>query len=178
MKNILIIKTSPRKGGNSDMLADEFAAGAIEAGNTVETVSLAGLNISFCRGCFACHKILRCVINDDAPAIVEKMCRADVIVWATPVYYYSCSGQMKTMIDRANPLYTADYRFTDVYLLASAAEDDPATVDGTETVVRGWTDCFERATLRGVVFAGGVTAKGDIVGHKALAEAREMGRKA
>ena len=85
---------------------------------------------------------------------------------------------MKTMIDRANPLYTADYRFTDVYLLASAAEDDPATVDGTETVVRGWTDCFERATLRGVVFAGGVTAKGDIVGHKALAEAREMGRKA
>ena len=168
-RNISYIKT-----GMSVNL-DQWGTSAF---GTVETVSLAGLNISFCRGCFACHKTLRCVINDDAPAIVEKMCRADVIVWATPVYYYSCSGQMKTMIDRANPLYTADYRFTDVYLLASAAENEPETVDGTVTAVKGWTDCFERATLRGVVFAGGVTDKGDIAGHKALAEAREMGRKA
>lgn len=178
MKKILIIKTSPRKGGNSDSLADEFAKGARESGNQVDEVSLADKNISFCRGCLACGKSQRCVIHDDADVIREQMLHADVIVWATPVYYYSCSGQMKTMIDRANPLYNSNYAFRDAYLLAAAAEDEPGTADGTVKVVQGWADCFEKLTFRGVVFAGGVDEKGDIKGHSALVEAHEMGRNA
>ena len=102
MSNVLIIKTSPRVGGNSDTLADEFARGAAEAGHTVETVSLAGKDVAFCRGCLACQKTRRCVIRDYADEVRQKMHDADVIVWATPVYYYSVSGQMKTMIDRSN----------------------------------------------------------------------------
>ncbi|HOI27858.1 MAG TPA: flavodoxin family protein [Paludibacteraceae bacterium] len=175
-KNVLIIKTSPRKAGNSDKLADSFAQGAVEAEHRVETISLIDKTISFCQGCFVCQKTQKCVIADDAVAIADKVLRADVVVWATPVYYYCCSGQMKTLIDRLNPLYTSNYKFRDVYLLATAAEDEPTTFEGTEKSAQGWVDCFENATLKGVVFAGGVNEKGEIVGHKALKEAFEMGK--
>jgi multimeric flavodoxin WrbA len=176
MKNVLIIKTSPRKGGNSDQLAEQFAKGAREAGHSVESVSLADKEIRFCKGCLACVKTLQCVIHDDAPAICAKMREAEVIVWATPVYYYSISGQMKTMIDRGNPLYGDDYKFRDVYLLASAAEDEPETINGARTALQGWVDCFEKAALKGEVFAGGVTMPSDISGHVALQQAYELGK--
>ncbi len=123
-KKVFIISTSPRKGSNSDALAESFAEGARSAGNEVEKISLAGKNIEFCRGCFACQKIQRCVIRDDADQIEQKMEQADVLVFATPIYYYEMSGQMKTMLDRGNPLYTTDYKFRDVYFLSSAAEDE------------------------------------------------------
>ena len=176
MKNVLIISTSPRKGGNSDMLATEFAKGAKEAGNEVDVVNLAGKKIEFCRGCLSCVKTQKCVIDDDAAEIRDKMLHADVIVWATPIYYYCISGQMKTMIDRGNPLYTSDYKFRDIYLLATAAEDEGYVVEGAVKATQGWIDCFEKASLKGVVFAGGVDKKGEIAGHKALAEAYEMGK--
>jgi NAD(P)H-dependent FMN reductase len=176
MKKVLIISTSPRKGGNSDMLAMELMRGAIEAGNQVEYVSLIGKNIQFCRGCLTCQKTLRCVIHDDADVIREQMLHADVIVWATPIYYYSVSGQMKTMIDRGNALYESDYQFRDVYLLATAADDTPTAVEGAVKVVQGWIDCFDKASLKGVVFGGGVNQKGDIDHHQALTEAYTMGK--
>ena len=87
-KNILVISTSPRKSGNSETLADEFARGAREAGNCVEKVTLYDKTIEFCKGCLTCVKTQRCVIQDDAAVIVQKMLTADVIVFATPVYYY------------------------------------------------------------------------------------------
>ena len=176
-KNVLILSTSFRKGGNSESLANAFAQGAQEAGNQVEFVSLRDKRIGFCRGCLACLKRGTCVIDDDAVEIVEKMKHADVLVFATPVYYYSVSGQLKTMLDRANSLYGSDYRFTDVYLLATAAEDETTTVEGAEKAVQGWVDCFGRAKLSGVIFAGGVNDVGDIAGHKGLAEAHEAGKK-
>ncbi len=175
-KKVLIISSSLRKGSNSEALAKEFESGAIESGNEVETVSLRGKSIGFCRGCLACQKLGRCVINDDALEIAEKMKSADVLVYATPVYYYSVSGQLKTMLDRANSLYGSDYRFTDVYLLATAAEDESYTVEGAQKAVQGWVDCFERAKLCGVIFAGGVNDAGDIAGHKGLTEAYEAGK--
>ena len=99
MKNVLIISTSPRKGGNSESLALEFAKGAEESGNKVETVFFREKNIGFCKGCLACTKSNRCVIKDDAAELVEKMLAADVIAFATPIYYYEMSGQMKTLLD-------------------------------------------------------------------------------
>lgn len=123
-KKILILSTSPRKNSNSDALAEEFAKGAREAGHEVEKISLIGKEIQFCRGCLACQKTMRCVIRDDADKIVqEKMLHADVLVFATPIYYYEMCGQMKTLLDRANPLYSSDYAFRDVYFIAAAAED-------------------------------------------------------
>ena len=175
-KKVIIITSSLRKGGNSDSLADSFANGARENGNEVEMISLADKTLGFCKGCLTCGKTQKCVINDDAVEIAEKMKVADVIAFATPVYYYSVSGQLKTMLDRANPLFTTDYKFREIYLLASAAEEGKETVAGTQTAIQGWIDCYEKAHFAGTVFAGGVNAKGDITGHRALEEAYELGK--
>ncbi len=176
-KNVLILSTSLRAGSNSDGLAKAFAEGAKEAGHRVELVSLAKKTIGCCKGCLACQSKKKCVILDDADEITEKMAQADVLVFATPVYYYGMSGQMKTMLDRANALFVSDYRFRDVYLLATAADDGEETVEGTIHGVKGWISCFAKARLAGTVFAGGVCGAGEIKGHKALEEAFWMGKK-
>ena len=176
-KKVLILSSSPRKGGNSETLAAAFAKGALEVGNQVETVYLREKQYGFCKGCLACQKLGHCVIKDDAVEIAAKMHDADVLVFATPVYYYSVSGQLKTMLDRANPLFGTDYAFTKVYLLATAAEDGPETVAGSEKAVQGWVDCFDRCEMAGTVFAGGVTDVGEIAGHPALEKAHQMGKK-
>lgn len=175
-KNILVISTSPRKGGNSDRLADAFVRGAQDAGNSVEKIALYDKAIGFCRGCLACNATGRCVIRDDADEIAQKMLKADGIVFATPIYYYEMCGQMKTMLDRANPLFGSDYAFTDIYLLATAADEDEHANSGAKQGLLGWISCFERAQLKGSVFAGGVDAVGRIDGHAALREAYEMGK--
>jgi multimeric flavodoxin WrbA len=176
MKKVLVIPTSMRKGGNSDMLANEFARGAKDAGNEVEVISLVGKELAFCKGCLACQKIGKCVISDDAIKIVDKMLTADVIAFATPIYYYEMCGQLKTLLDRANSLYTLDYAFRDIYMLSSAAENDKHVPDRAVSGLEGWIECFEKARLAGTVFAGGVTDVGDIKNNSALAKAYEMGK--
>ena len=108
--------------------------------------------------------------------IAAKMHDADVLVFATPVYYYSVSGQLKTMLDRANSLFDTDYAFTKAYLLAAAAEDEPETVSGAVRAVQGWVDCFPRCQLVETIFAGGVTDVGGIAGHPALERAYQAGK--
>ena len=175
-KNVLILSTSPRKNSNSEALAAAFARGATEEGNTVETISLRGKDLRFCLGCFACLKNGKCVIKDDMAEIVPKMEKADVLVFATPIYYYEMSGQMKTLLDRANPLFVSDYQFRDVYLLSSAAEDEDYVPRRAQSGLEGWIECFPKARLAGSVFGGGVTEAGEISGNSALDEAYEMGR--
>lgn len=178
-KNILIISTSPRKGGNSDMLAEAFAKGAQEAGHSVEYVTLCDKTISFCKGCLACQKTQRCVVHDDADAIVQKMADAEVLVFASPVYFYDMCGQMKTLLDRSNPLFTSNYAFRDIYLLATAADSTEKAVDGTLTGLQGWISCFEKASLKGLVRGVGATNPGDIQNHpQALLLAETMGKNA
>lgn len=175
-KKVLVISTSMRGNSNSEKLAEAFADGAKAAGNEVELISLKNKTIAFCKGCLACQQTGHCVIKDDANAITEKMLEADVIVWATPVYYYEMSGQMKTMIDRANSLFPKDYRFRDVYLLTAAAEDEPDVDAGPLHGLMGWIACFEKARFAGKVCACGVTDPGGIRGSGKLAEAYEMGK--
>lgn len=175
-KKVLIITSSLRKGSNSDTLAQAFAKGAEEAGHQVECISLKGKDIQFCIGCLACQETQKCVLKDDTAPLVEKVKDAEVLVFASPVYYYSIAGQLKTLLDRCNPLFPSDYRFREVYFLASALEDQKTTVEGSVTAIQGWVDCFGKAKLAGTVFAGGVGDPGDIAGHPALEEARSMGR--
>lgn len=176
-KNILVISTSLRNNSNSDILADYFMEGAKSVGNNVEKISLKDKNIAFCKGCLACQQTKKCVINDDAVEIADKMCRADVIVFATPIYYYEMSGQMKTLLDRANSLYTRDYSFRDIYMLTTAAEDEDYVPEKAVSGLNGWIDCFEKAKLAGTVFAGGVSDAGDITNHPMLQKAYDMGTK-
>lgn len=176
MKKVLVISSSLRQNSNSEALAEEFARGARDAGNEVELISLRGKEIKFCIGCLTCQKTLKCVLHDDAPGIVDKMHYADVIAFASPIYYYEMAGQLKTLLDRSNPLYPSDYRFRDIYMLTSAAEDESSTPERAVSGLTGWIDCFEKARLAGTVFAGGVSSPGEVTGHKVLRQAYEMGK--
>ena len=176
MKKVIVISTSLRHGSNSDMLADQFVEGAKSAGNDVEKISLVGKNIQFCKGCLGCHKLGRCVINDDVNAIMSKVINADVVCWATPIYYYEMSGQMQTLIDRMNAMYGREYTFRDVYLLTTAADDDEQTPKRAETGLTGWIDCYPESRLAGALFCGGVNDARAIEGNQKLQEAFELGK--
>lgn len=176
-KKVLILSTSLRGKSNSAILAREFERGAAEAGNDVEFLSLSGKKLAFCVGCLTCQKTGKCILPDDANAIAEKIRQAEVLVFATPVYYYSMSGQMKTLLDRCNCLYGSDYAFREVYLLATAADDDEHAMDGTVTGVEGWLACFEKASLAGVLRGIGLDAPGQAAERDELkARAYAMGQ--
>ena len=175
-KKVLILSTSLRKGSNSEALAKEFEKGAKEAGHDVEIVYMHDKTIYFCTGCLICQETKRCIIHDDADIIAQKMLTSEVIVFATPIYFYEMSGQMKTMLDRSNPLFPSDYAFRDIYLLATAAEEEAQAMDGAINGLMGWIDCFEKTNLKAVVRGNGVTDIGDIEGNSALRESYELGR--
>ena len=176
MKKIVIISTSLRPGSNSHALAERFAEGAKAAGNEVELISLRGKEIRFCIGCLSCQKTGACIFKDDVPAIMDSVLEADVVCWATPIYYYEMSGQMKTLIDRMNAMYPKDYRFRDVYFLTTAAEDEEETPKRAESGLQGWIDCYKKSTFKSHLFCGGVNDPGDIGGNSKLQEAFELGR--
>ena len=176
-KKVLILSTSPRRSSNSEALAKAFARGAAESGHEVELIALRDKELRFCRGCFACQKSGKCVIRDDMQEIVPKMEQADVLVFATPIYYYEMSGQMKTLLDRGNPLFVADYRFRQVYLLATAAEDEDFVPQRARSGLEGWVECFPKARLAGLVFGGGVTETGEMKNYpEKLQAACTLGR--
>ena len=177
MKKVIVISTSLRAGSNSQVLAEQFAEGAKSAGNEVEFITLRGKEIKFCMGCLACQKIGKCVIRDDVNDIMDKVLEADVVCWATPIYYYEMSGQMKTLIDRMNAMYPKDYRFRDVYLLATATEDEAYVPERAEAGLTGWIDCYPKSRHAGTLFCGGVTMPNDIKDNSKLQEAYEMGKR-
>lgn len=177
MKKVIVISTSIRVGSNSDMLADKFIEGAKAAGHDVEKISLTGKNIAFCKGCLACQKLGKCVIKDDVNDIImPKVLEADIVCWATPIYYYEMSGQMKVLIDRMNAMYSLDYKFRDVYMLSTAAEDAPEVPKRAEAGLTGWIDCYPKSRLAGTLFCGGVDGPRSIDGNHKLQEAYELGK--
>ena len=170
MGKILIVKTSLRANSNSDYLADILLEQLQKEGKDVFSVSLKGKHIAFCHGCLVCQKKGACVIKDDASTISHMMHDADTIVFATPVYYYGLSGQMKTLLDRSNWLYASDYKFRNVYLVATAAENDDSAVDKTITNLEGWVECFPKAKLQGVLRGVRLEEPLDAKNNKALLE--------
>ncbi|MBQ3845590.1 MAG: flavodoxin family protein [Bacteroidales bacterium] len=176
MKKVIVISTSLRSGSNSHAMAEQFAKGAEAVGHQVEFVSLRGKEIKFCVGCLSCQKTGVCVIKDDVPAIMESVLNADVVCWATPIYYYEMSGQMKTLIDRMNAMYPKDYKFRDVYLLTTAAENEEFVPKRAESGLTGWIDCYGKSSLKGHIFCGGVGGPKEIAGNAKLQEAYELGK--
>ncbi len=176
MKKVIVISTSFRPGSNSNALAQRFAEGAKAAGNEVEFISLRGKDIKFCIGCLSCQKTGACVFKDDVPAIMDVVLDADVVCWASPIYYYEMSGQMKTLIDRMNAMYPLDYKFRDVYLLTTAAEAEDETPKRAVAGLTGWINCFPKSRLAGTLFCGGVNDPREIEGNDKLQEAFELGK--
>ena len=175
-KRILVISATPRKGGNSERLCDQFIKGARESGHQAEKVTLRERRIGYCIGCGACYNQKSpCIQRDDAPGIVEKMVAADVIVLATPVYFYSISGQLKTLLDRTCAGYTriSDKEF---YFILTAADNDPHALQPAVECLRGFTSCLRGAKECGILYGTGEWQLGDVEKTDLLKQAQQMGR--
>ncbi len=175
MKKVLILSGSPRKNGNSDTLCDAFQKGAQEAGHLVEKIRLSEQKINYCLGCGVCNQTHQCIQKDDMKEILNKMIDADVIVMATPVYFYTMDGQMKTLIDRTVPRYE-EIAGKDFYFILAAADTDPSMMQKTIDGFRAFTqDCLPDAHEKGIIYGVGAWQVGDIQGSPALQTAYEMG---
>lgn len=175
-KQVLILSGSPRKNGNSDLLCDEFAKGALEAGHSVEKIRVAEKNIGFCRGCYACKNDGVCAIKDDMAEVLRKIIDADVLVLASPVYFYSIDAQLKAVIDRtvARWLEVHDKEF---YYIVTAADEERESGKTTVECFRGYADCVKGAKEMGVIYGMGAYEKGEIKDTPAMKEAYEMGKR-
>ncbi|MDR3561347.1 MAG: flavodoxin family protein [Negativicutes bacterium] len=177
-KKVLILSSSPRRGGNSDLLCDRFLFGAQEAGNQAEKIFLRDKKINYCVACDACKENGgNCVHKDDMAEILEKMIAADVIVMATPVYFYTMAAQLKTLIDRIYSRYT-EVRNKELYFILTAADGSKQAMGRTVEGFRGFTSCLSGAKEKGIIYGIGAWKAGDIKGQPAMEQAYEMGKKA
>jgi len=176
-KKVLILSASPRKGGNSDLLCDQFLREAKETGNQAEKIFLRDKKINYCTGCGVCQgNGGRCVQKDDMAEVLDRMIAADVIVMATPVYFYTMNAQMKTLIDRTCARYT-EISNKDFYFIVAAADSSKRAMERTLEGFRAFTSCLSRPKEKGLIYGTGAWKKGDIKGSKAMTQAYEMGKK-
>jgi len=174
-KKVLVLSASPRKSGNSDLLCDQFVIGAREAGNQAEKIFLRDKEIGYCTGCGSCYTSHRCVQQDDMAEVLEKMIASDAIVMATPVYFYTMAGQMKTLIDRTCCRYT-EISNKEIYFIVTAADSRKQAMERTLEGFRGFTSCLNGAKEKGIIYGTGAWEMGDIKGSKAMVQAYEIGR--
>lgn len=141
----------------------------------MEKIRLAEKKIAPCLACYGCNETHVCVQKDDMAEVLAALKGADVIVLASPVYFYSVCAQMKTMIDRCLADYQAiaNKRF---YLIVTAADPQHTAADETLADFRGYLRCLPGAREDGVIWGTGTWDKGDVYRHPALKEAYEMGR--
>lgn len=174
-KKVLILSGSPRIGGNSDILCDEFMKGAIESGNDAEKINISKKKIDYCKGCYYCQKSNgECIIKDDMAEILQKIIDADVLVLSSPVYFYSIDAQLKALIDRTVARWT-EVKNKEFYYIATCADD----IDGLDRTIecfRGYADCVEGAKECGIIYGYGVYEKGEIKDKPAMKKAFEMGK--
>ena len=176
MKKVLILSGSPRKCGNSDLLCDEFIRGATDAENNVEKIWIPAKKIGYCRACYYCkHHNGGCCIKDDMAEVLQKMLAADVLVLASPVYFYSVDAQMKAVIDRTVARWL-EFKDKEFYYIMTAAEDEEHTMDCTLECFRGLAACFEGSKEMGVIRGKGVYDKGEIRDTPYMNQAYEMGK--
>jgi len=175
-KKVLILSGTPRKKGNSRVLCEQFMQGAVAAHHDVELLSLAEKEVRPCTGCYACRAKGKCAQQDDMKAILASMIDADVIVMATPVYFYSMCAQMKALIDRTVARYT-EIRDKEFYFIVTAADGDRANMKRTLEGFRGFTSCLDGAKEMGVIYGVGAWEIGAIQNTSAMQDAYEMGRK-
>lgn len=175
-KKVLMLSASPRKGGNSDLLCNQFMLGAKEAGNQAEKIFLRNNKINYCVACDYCKKNSgNCSQKDDMSEILEKMIEADVIVMATPVYFYTMDAQIKTLIDRTVARYT-EIRNKEFYIIVTAADSSELAMERTLEGFRGFTSCLRGAKEKGIIYGTGAWKIGDIKGSEAMKQAYEMGK--
>ena len=178
-REILVLAGSPRINGNSDMLADAFIEGAQNAGHSVTKIYAAAHKVNGCLGCNKCWSDgTHCVQKDDMVKIYPAFEKASVLVFATPLYYYSWSAQIKSVLDRtftyASPDRKAKMAIRECALLVAAETRDIADLDGLIGSYR-ISARFCRWKDRGILVATGVYEKGAVKAGNWLEQARKMG---
>ena len=170
---VLVINGSPRRGGNSDLLCDEFIRGAREARHAVEKVALRDKTIAPCRACYACFRTGSCVQQDDMAELLDKIWQADVLLLASPTYFSTMSGPMKNMIDRLLPKWQ-DLGGKDAYVIVTGHDGRAGLkLVGEElSTVLGNLGC----RVRQVIWGEHVWQKGEVLGTPAMDEAYRAGR--
>jgi multimeric flavodoxin WrbA len=175
-KKVLVLSSSPRRGGNSDLLCEQFMMGAKEAGHHAEKIFLKDKRINYCTGCGVClNGKKRCPQKDDMGEVLEQMIASDVIVMATPVYFYAMSAQMKTLIDRTCSRYT-EIRNKAFYFIVAAADSNKRAMERTLEGFRGFTSCLNGAEEKGVIYGTGAWNIGDIKASDAMKQAYDAGK--
>lgn len=173
--NITILSGSPRKNGNTELLADAFMKGAA-LNNNVEIISVRDYNISPCTGCNSCFRRddKSCFQKDDMSVIYEKLRHTDMLVIASPVYFYGISAQLKAIIDRCHNPIRDTFNITKTALLLVGAASLPELFD---SIVTQYTLCLNFFGLEdaGQLLVRGVKDKGDIKNTNALQKAYELG---
>ena len=175
MKKVVIITSSLRDNSNSNALAERFMEGAKENGNAVELISLKTNRVTSCLGCNYCQIHGECIMKDKLNEILDKVIDADVLVFASPTYYYSVSGTLKNFIDRTYAKFTK-IKDKDFYYIGSCTDDNKETIERCVKTVKGFLDCVENVNLKGIVYGISLTDVGDAKYSEAYNEAYEMGK--
>ena len=180
---VLVLLGSPRKKGNSAILAEKITKGAMSAGAEVETVFLHGLNIAPCKSCYACQKPKSkgCSIDDDMQPIYRAMREADAWVIASPVYWFNMSSQIKIWMDRcfAFPAYAKNpFAGKRIAIAMSYGGEDPFD-SGCVNALRTFQDAYGYvgSKIVGMIY-GSAMGAGEIKANEALMKSAEgLGRK-
>lgn len=174
MKNILIISSSPRKNGNSQMLCEQFKRGAEEKGHTATLIRLMEKKIGFCRACDGCMRNDgTCVLNDDMEEILKLFQEADVLVLATPVYFYGISAQMKTFIDRTYPIWQHLGKKEVYYIISAGLGED--IIERSLGDLDGFVEHLEEYRIAGRIYATDVMEAGLVKNLDVFEKAYQMG---
>jgi len=182
VKKVLVLLGSPRKKGNSALLAERIARGAKSVGAKVETLFIHGMKIAPCKSCYACQKpdSKGCSINDDMQSVYKKLLEADAWVIASTVYWFTMSAQTKLWMDRcfALPAY-AEQPFAGKRIAIAMTYGDTDPFDsGCVNALRTFQDAYRyaQATIVGMVYGSAIGA-GEIKNNDTLMkEAEELGK--
>lgn len=174
-KKVVLISASARIRGNSDTLCDEFMRGATDSGHIAEKITLLHKNYKGCFGCGVCKTNGgTCIQKDDVPEILEKLKNADVIVLATPVYFYSMNGQLKLFLDRTYSMYP-QLNGKDFYFILTGAATTQDYMSIAIDGLRGYLSCIPNAKEKGIVYGVNAGEKGEINHTKAMEYAYQCG---
>ncbi len=171
--NVLVVNGSPRAKGNSDLLCDEFIRGALESGHQVEKISLREKEINYCRACYVCFKTGTCFQDDSMEEILEKFEACDVIVWASPTYFLTVSGQMKVFIDRLLPKWK-DLGGKEAYVIVTGHDQK----EGLERTASDLVDILDHLGnhVHPVIWGESVWKKGEVLDTVAMEESYLAGK--
>jgi multimeric flavodoxin WrbA len=186
--NVLGIFGSPRRGGNTEILLEEALKGAEKEGGKIARLYLSDFTLTPCKECHGCDRTGNCVILDDMQQVYPRLLESDVVMLASPIFFYGVTAWVKALIDRSQAFWARKYLLKDPslgkegkkrkgFFISVGATKGPRVFDGAVLTVKYFFDVLNAEYVGELVFRG-VEAKGDILNHpEALQQAFETGKR-